>query len=216
MTNKSLIGRGGIQRVPEGNLETPALDPLGALLMSQLLPPYAKLAAVGKVFAIDMSGGTAIAPVTAMPTTSPQWGLYNASATEHMIVIRASINLQSGTAGLGLSIVGAAARGVQTLVSADYAGTLKTPTNGSAGQGPSVFLDDNPTLVGGTPAWFAFEGTKVNTVATDSVGDTIVAPVDGLLVAPPGGHMVAFEVVGETGTSALYDFQALIAMVNMS
>ena len=145
--NEVLFGRAGINRSPEGQFGAIATDPLSGQLVSGLLPPYAQLAAAGKVFAIDMSGGTAIAPVTAMPTTSPQWGLYNFSANEHMIVIRASVNLASGTAGLGLSIVGAAALGTQTAVTADYAGTTKSATNGS-GSSPSVYLDSNPTLMG--------------------------------------------------------------------
>ena len=212
--NEVVFGRAGLVRQPEGGFGAFAQDSLSGALVSQLLPPNAQLSAAGHLFAIDMSGGTAIAPVVAMPTTSPQWGLYNSSTTETMIVLRASANLSVGTAGLGLSIVGATALGVQTLVTSDYSGTIKSCLNGN-GKQPSVLLKDNPTLVGGTPAWFAFEGTKVNTLGTDSVGDTLVAPVDGILTAPPGGHMVAFEVVGEVGAAALYDFQAIIAMVRM-
>ncbi len=215
MTQQQVLGRVGILRVPEGQQSQIALDPLSAQLVSQLLPPLAQLAAAGKIFTIDMSGGTAKAPVVAMPVASPEWGLYNASLTETMFVLRAAFVLESGTAGLGLAIVGAAAKGPQTVVAADYAATEKTRTNGETG-GPEVFLQNNPTLIGGTPAWHSFEGTKINSVATNSVGDAIVADIAGALVAKPGGGMVAFEAVGETGSTALFDFQALIAMVNMS
>ncbi len=214
MVQQQITHKIGTSFTGDGQQAQPALDSQGAQLVSGYLPPYARLALEGKVYIIDMSAGTAIAPVVAMPTTSPQWGLYNASSDEHMVVIRASCNLQSGTAGLGLSIVGAAAIGQQTVVAADYSGTVKTRTNGSAGE-PPVFLASNPTLVGGTPAWYPFEGTKVNTIATNSVGDTLVAPIDGLLIAAPSGGMVAFEIVGETGTTALFDFMAIIAMVRL-
>ena len=56
--------------------------------VSQFLPPQARLALDGHLFIIDMSGGTAIAPVVAAPTTSPQWGLYNNSEVDTMIVLR--------------------------------------------------------------------------------------------------------------------------------
>lgn len=214
VTRAQLETRVGAIYTAEGNYAPPTQGQYGDLHMTQFLPPYARLALEGALFAIDMSGGTAKAPVTAMPTTSPEWGLYNASSDKHMIVLRAICNLASGTAGLGLSICGTVAIGQQTAVSADYTGTVKSCLNGSQGQ-PDVWLANNPTLIGGTPAWHAFEGTKVNTVGTNSVGDTLVAKIDGMLVAPPNGYMAAFEVVGETGTTALYDVQFIVAMLKL-
>lgn len=203
-----------IQRVSQSTLSPASLDEFGGIVASSFLPPFARLCAAGKVFAIDMSGGTAKAPVIAMPTTSPEWGLYNFSTSECCVPLRASINLASGTAGLGLSLCVATAIGPQTAVTADYTGTIKTALNGGSGS-PDVYLDNNPTLIGGTPAWFAAEGTKVNTVGTDSVGDTITFDLGGLWIAKPNGHMVAFEAVGETGTSALFDFQVIVAMIDL-
>ena len=189
------------------------LDEFGGLVTSEFLPKYARLAAAGKLYAVDMHAGTAIAPVTAAPTTSPQWGLYNPSTTESLIVIQAAVTLKSGTAGLGLTMMMAAARGPQTAVSADYAGTIKSCTNGSQQQ-PDFFLTSNPTLVGGTPAWSVLRATAVNTVATDSVGDGLVADnLEGIFIAKPNGGMVAMEVVGETGASALFTVSFIVAML---
>lgn len=190
------------------------LDEFGSQQVSNLLPPYARLAAAGKIYVADMSGGTAKAPVTAMPTTSPEWGLYNASETDTLIPLSVSVNLVSGTAGLGLSIAVATALGAQTAVSSNYSGAIISCTDGS-NDSSEAYIDNNPTLIGGTPAWFAVEGTKVNTVATDSVGDTITANLDGKWIAKPNGRMVAFEVVGETGTTALFDIQIVFAMVQL-
>ena len=212
--NEIIFGTGGIRPLPKGVSGPLALDSLSGLMVSQLLPPYALLAASGALYAIDMSAGTPVTPVIAAPVASPQWGLYNNSATLSMIVLRASSTLVSGTAGLGAGLMGTTAIGAQTAVTADYAGTIKSCLNGD-GSSPPVFLDDNPTLIGGTPAWFAFNGTKVNSIAIVSVGDAIVANVDGMIVAPPNGHMAAFELVGLQGTSALWDFQAIIAMVDL-
>lgn len=190
------------------------LDEFGAVPVSQALPPYARLAAAGKLFAVDMHAGTAKAPVTAAPTTSPEWGLYNASETESLVVLQAACTLKSGTAGLGLALMAAVAKGPQTAVSSDYASTVKNCLDGSQ-KTPDFFLTNNPTLIGGTPAWSVLAATAVNTVATDSVGDGLVADVGGLLIARPNGGMVAFEVVGEVGTTALFSVSFIVAMLEL-
>lgn len=190
------------------------LNEYGEVPVSQFLPPLAKLASMGKLYLFDASAGTAKAPATAPPTTSPEWALYNASATESLLVIRASVTLKSGTAGVGLALLGTTAIGAQTAVTSDYTSAVKSCTDGS-GRTPAAYITNNPTLIGGTPAWMHFEGTKVNSVATDSVGDTLTADIAGALIARPKGGMVAFEVLGETGSSALYYPSFLVAMLEL-
>lgn len=210
MILEALVRR--IQRL-SGN-QQPSLDEFGSTLISQMLPKYTRLAAAGKLFVADMSGGTAIAPVVAMPVASPSWGLYNASLTECQVPLLVIASLEGGTAGLGLSVVMGTALGPQTLVTGSYAGTIISASDGSQRK-PDAHLTSNPTLVGGTPAWQAMEGTKVNTLATDSVGDTIVAKPEGMFIARPGGGMVGIEFVGETGSTALFDIQILFAQIEL-
>ena len=200
----------GAQYSANGNDVPQAVGNWGDAHVSNFLPPLARLAMDGRLFTIDMSAGTPVAPVVAAPVASPQWGLYNDSDVDTMVVIMAASTIVSGTSGLGLALMGAAAIGKQTVVTGDYSGTVKSQTNGR-GASPQVFLDDNPTLIGGTPAWQAYD--VANNVAQVAVGWGVVAHVNGMLVAPPGGHMVAFELVGLQGTSALFDFQALVAMI---
>lgn len=189
-------------------------DEFGNLTVSQALPKYARLAAAGKLFVLDMHAGTAKAPVTAAPTTSPEWGLYNASESESLVLLKVGCSLKSGTAGLGLEIMGAAAIGKQTAVTSDYTSAVKSCCDGSQRK-PDAFLTNNPTLVGGTPGWLILENTKVNSVGNDGVGEGLVADVDGALIARPGGGMVAIEIVGETGTTALYTVSFLVAMLEL-
>ena len=194
-----------------GNDDRIGMDEFGNLTVSQGLPAYARLAAAGRLYVLDTHAGTAKAPVVAAPTTSPEWGLYNASPDEVLVVLEAACTLKSGTAGLGLALMMASAIGEQTLVSADYTGAIKTCTDGSQRK-PDAFITNNPTLVGGTPGWAVLDATRVNTVATDSVGDGLVAHPDGKFIARPRG-MVALEVVGETGTTALFSVSFLVAML---
>ena len=103
----------------------------GDLRVAQYLPPYAMLVAAGKVFGVDCTASTAIAPTTTVPTTTALWTVYNANDTKHLILIQVGIALQSGTAGLGLSIWAAAAKGAQTAIVADYAGVIKSCLDGT-------------------------------------------------------------------------------------
>ena len=215
MTN--VIVRGNTRRPSRVDLGADrdlGLHAFGDLQVSQFLPPLAMLANEGRLFVLEAGAGTAKAPVVAPPTTSPEWALYNFSAVDSLVLIKASVTLKSGTAGLGLAMLGAAAIGPQTAVTSDYSGTIKSAPDGS-GKQPQAYLTNNPTLIGGTPPWMALEGTKVNTVATDSVGDTLTFDAKGMFIARPGGGMVAIEVLGETGTSALYYPSFLVAMLQL-
>jgi len=183
----------------------------GSKWVSQYLPPYALLNKAGVVFGFDTSGGTAKTCVEAMPTASPEWGLYNASTDKYLILLHVAAISESGTMGLGLAVVAAAAIGVQTVVAADYSGATKTCMNGS-GNVPQAFVTNNPTLIGGTPSWVAFD--LLNQTSAIAVGTGVKARTDGLVMCPPGG-LVGLEVVGLTGTTALYDINGIFAMIEM-
>ena len=210
MDLKGMVRRIGMRLSGETHV---GLDEFGNVSMSLALPEYARLCAAGKLFAIDMHAGTAKAPVVAAPTTSPEWGLYNASSTELMVVMQAACTIKSGTQGLGIALMGAAAIGEQTLVSADYASTIKTCLDGT-NKKPDVYLQSNPTLVGATPAWHVYANDPGNTNAQINIGSGLVADIKGMLSARPSG-MVGFEIVAPTGTTALFTVSFLVAMLDM-
>lgn len=189
------------------------LDEFGNVSMSKGLPDYARLMAGGKLFAVDMHAGTAKAPVVAAPVASPEWMLYNASADEMLVVIEAACTIKSGTQGLGLALMGAAAIGDQTLVSADYTGAIKTCLDGTQKK-PDFYLTNNPTLIGATPAWHVLANDPGNLIASVNIGSGLVAKVHGMLGCRPKGG-VAFEVVGPTGTTALFTVSFVVAMLPM-
>ena len=188
------------------------LSEFGQVGVDLYLPPYARLAYTGKLFAFDTSAGTAKAPVVAAPTTSPEWALYNASKSHCLVVLEVACTMKSGTQGLGLAIMGAAAIGAQTAVTSDYTAAIKSCLDGSARK-PDAYVTNNPTLVGGTPSWHVYAADNGNIIAQANIGSGLVANIDGKLVARPNGGMVAFEVFGPTGTNALYVFSAVVAMI---
>ena len=186
----------------------------GDLRINQFLPPFAMLCAAGEVFAFDMSGGTAQAPSTAAVTTTVEWTIYNADPLKHLILLSVASVLQSGTAGLGHCIMAASAKGTQTAVNSNYSGTVVSCCDGTQKQ-PNAFLDNATTIVGGTPTWQVI--AAYDQIASNGVGEGVVAKakdIAGLFIAPPGGSL-CIQPVGETGSSALYDMQALVAQTRI-
>jgi hypothetical protein len=199
-------------RVDSGSTETDVkVSKSGSLYVSQFLPPFALLNKAGKLFGFDTSGGTAKAPVNAMPTTSPEWGIYNSSTTDYLILLQVGVTSVSGTLGLGLAVVVGAAVGIQTVVAADYSGATKTCMNGS-GATPRAFVTNNPTLIGGTPSWVTIDCQ--NQTSAIAVGSGVVGRVDGLVMCPPGG-LIGIEVVGLTGTTALFAVNGVFAQIEL-
>ena len=199
----------------DGRTHPLGLDEFGNLTTSKGLPDLARLSAAGKLFQIDMSAGTAKAPVVAPPVASPEWGLYNFSQNETMVVLSAACGLKSGTQGLGLAMMMASAIGPQTAVTADYSGTIKNSLDGSKDE-PQVYLANNPTLIGGTPAWHIVANDQGNTIAQVNIGSGLVADnLQGRYTAKPNGGMVCLEVVGPTGTTALFWVSFLVAMLDL-
>lgn len=185
----------------------------GDLNVSQLLPPYAQLCAAGFVFAVDTSAGTALAPVTAMPTSTATWALYNANSGggKSLVVIQVAVSQISGTAGLGAGLVGTITVGEQTAIAANYASTVVSCLDGTAKQ-PNAFLDDAITLVGTQSAWITLAADDRLAVVT--VGGGFVADIDGKMIVPPHG-IAGFDVLSPAGTTPLYDISIIFAEVQL-
>lgn len=183
----------------------------GDLRVAQYLPKYAMLAAAGKLFAVDMSGGTATAPSTSAVTTTVEWTIYNANDTRHLVLCHVGVNLESGTAGLGMSIQAASAIGPQTVVNTNYSGAVISCLDGSQDK-PNFYLDNGTTIVGGTPTWQVIMAW--DQLASNGVGNGRAVTLDGYITAPPGGSL-CLQAIGETGATALWDFSMIVAEVEM-
>lgn len=186
----------------------------GDMRVAQYLPPYAMLCAAGKIFSFDTSAGTAKPPDNAPVTTTAMWGIYNANDTKHLVLIHVGVALKGGIAGLGLCIMAASAKGPQTVINTNYStgsaaiiscldGTTKTP---------QAYIQNNITLVGGTPSWLVLKA--IDQVSSNGVGNGMVVRSDGYIVAPPQG-IIAVDIVGELGSSALWWINIVVAEVEM-
>ena len=189
----------------------------GDLRIAQFLPEFAMLCASGVVFGADITPSTAQAPNTTAPTTTAEWGIYNADDSKHIVLLSVGIALQSGTAGLGLCIMAAAGKGPQTQVTANYStgaamviscldGTLKIP---------NFYVSNGVTVVGGQPAWQTI--AAIDMTASNGVGNGLIAhakDIAGLFMAPPKGGIYV-EVVGEAGSTALWDISFIVAQLDL-
>ncbi len=185
----------------------------GDLRIAQYLPEYTMLAAAGKIFAADTTGGTSAIPVVAAPTNSPEWGLYNANVQggPHLVILKVSTTVESGLSGLGLSLFICSAIGAQTVVAANASGCVIRNLGGSLSL-PNAFITSNPTLLGTQASWIIAEAA--DQINSDGVGSGVVADIDGYIIVPPKG-ICGLEVVAETGTTVKYDLSFIFAEVQL-
>lgn len=173
---------------------------------------YAELASRGEIFTANTLAGTAKAPVVAPPTTSPEWVLWNGHPTKTMIPLRASAVLISGTSGVGLSLMGGVTTQEQLEATmAAYAGVVIGRTDGG-GNDSQARIANNPTIVG-TPAYDVLAAKDM--LAQDAVGLGLTAELKGAYAVPPKFGF-ALEVVGETGTTALYAVSFTFALIELA
>ncbi len=187
----------------------------GDLRISQYLPPFAMLCAAGKVFAFDMTAGTAKQPDTAVPTDSPEWSIYNANPEggPHLVLLHVGVSLASGSAGYGLAILAASGVGEQTAQVADYTSAIVSCLDGTAKK-PNAFIANNISIIGTQPSWIALDAQDItDRGATSAIGQGCVARVDGLVSAPPESSIFIAVVGLAAATAPLFDITLIVAEV---
>lgn len=194
--------RGIAARLGLGSDRNISLDELGGLIMAQGGPPYAWLARNNRIFGATFGTGTAIAPVSAVPTTAAAWDVYNGEPDggRDLYILLVSAHSVSGTLGLGMSLLGCVSLVRQTTVPTDYASSIKTSMCGGPFDSKAIF-DQDQTITGGTPAWINLAAR--DQVSAVSVGSGVNARVDGFMKVPPG-HIAGFTVLAPAGTAALF------------
>lgn len=175
------------------------MDQFAALRVSQTMPKYFDLGINRMVVAASSAGGTALAPVAAMPTTAAAWSIYNPVGSNKVLVPLTAFSwLVSGTSGLGGAQMVAKTNTVQSSALTAYASSVRQA------------MDDNTTpvgiLAGGatlaeTPAWMV--ASAGNTLAADALGAGFVSHFDGQFVVKEG-CVFAMTVMDESGTTPLF------------
>ena len=203
----------GVKSTLKGANHQVTLGDYGEMLTSQLLPNYAKM--LGQIFVIETFATAGVAPTAAPQTTAPKWLLYNANPEggKSLVLLSASVAVEDQTAAIGIGLIVCSALGTQAVVSSDFSGTIKTCADGSQKK-PTVFLDDTPTLQGGTPAWLPIAGS-FDTTNASTVWSALRGEVKGILIAPPKGGF-GLDVMGPTTNTVLYAPSFVIAEVQLN
>ena len=204
--SKLMLLRRALSRITGESIQAGA-DSLGNLRVALGNAEYAELGINRKIYVANMYAGTAKAPATAPPTTSPEWVIWNGDPSRTMIPLQATVVSISGTLGLGMSLLAAVTIQEQLdATMAAYSGAVVKGANGQAGDA-NVRVVNNPTILG-TPAWHAV-ATR-DQVSAVSVGSGLVADLKGAFVVPPKFGF-CLEPMAPVGTSALFAISVLFA-----
>jgi len=182
----------------------------GGLAVDQVAPPKAELGLARRRFgAVVGNGATFIAPVTAVPTTTATFMLYNGEPDGGRVLSIETVGhfLASGTADANGALIGAVTLARQTTVPGAYASTVLSSLSGGPVDSKAVLANAH-TITGGQPAWIPLPYVGANSIAADA--NTIgaaggVANVDGEFNVPPG-HGFAITLVAGAGSTPLYGF----------
>lgn len=174
----------------------------GGKRVVQLEQESLELTRAGRRFFTAQSGAiTGIAPVQAVPTTAAQWTLFNASATDSMVIDGLGVELASGTAAAGILVFAAffqlpAQTGLGTNIVAQNA-------NPSSARVSSVAIKSGVTITTpAAPSWFVVAKSDTANTGVLSVA-AFNTELKGKLVVPPL-YGLALATLSGAGTTPLY------------
>lgn len=181
---------------------------LGSLAVAEVELSRTELARAGRY----IHGGAQIianmvAPVQAIPTTTPQIGLYNGNANDSLCIdyVTGPI-LGSGTAaaGNGMYIGFSTQTSAGTIPVANTTGWTSVSGGGSTSRRSLTFWNTGVTFTAAQTSWIQVSGGGL-LLAAANVGQGIptVTYYNGSIIVPPG-YNVGFCVLGGAGTSPLY------------
>lgn len=197
-----------------GGATNPGVDYTGGLRVNTTLPPLGELARASARYAANVANGATFkAPVTAWPTTTATWGLYNANAAGGPVFLIDTVAavLASGTAGVGGSLIAAVSLQALTTIPTAFASTVVSNLNGGS-NGSLAILANNLTIPGTQPAWHSLQTTDY--AASTTIGTGIFADVKGGICVRPG-YAVYLDVLSGTGSTALYGVSVTFSVVQM-
>lgn len=188
-----------------GGLKGVRASDLGNLTIDNVKPLKAELARAGVRHAVVVgNGATFKPPITAWPTTTATWLLYNGHPSKAYFIDTVGFFLASGTAAVGATLIAAVTQPGQlasSVIPTAFAGSVISNLSGRSNDSGAV-LANAWTIVNGQPAWHGLAADGSLTAST-TIGQGLVAQVNGGLMIPPTCGL-CIDVVSGTGTSALY------------
>lgn len=184
---------------------------LESLALGLVDPPNLEMTRANRRFILGNSAAiTGQAPVQVMPTTQPQWIIWNADTTRTAFYEEIGMYLVSGTPGVGGILLGAIfSSPVPT--GSNLAGTSVSPAGKIANitgssQGTSALIKSNPSVITSpaAPNWYVL-ATNPSPNVTAFAGSTFLEHrnLQGAIGIPPGFGL-ALAVVAPAGTTPTF------------
>jgi hypothetical protein len=186
-------------RAASGNPQSIRLNLDQSLVVATRETRYGELAKETKIFqGVIGNGATFKAPVTAVPTTTATWGLWNGEAAGGKIYypIKIGFFLASGTAAVGATLIATASDAVHGSVPSAYAASVIS--NNGGGATTKARLINAATVPGTQPAWAALKSSQQAAATTIGIGE--VADVEGLYAINPT-YALYIDILSRTCTT---------------
>lgn len=198
----------------DGQYLAPVTNEHKEIIVANGLPQYAEWVRRGKVWRCKTT--TAFAPIAAVPTTTARLEIFNPASNNDSIVVIGlyAFQLLSTAATQTYSIWGQvtatkAAPTAAALVIASMNGA--DPVTGATG---SFVVPAVDTTVVDT-SWMPFGAVQTWGTAAATPGNAWYAPVDGMLIVPPG-HSLCVAPAGSLATASSFQCGAVFAMANIT
>lgn len=164
--------------------------------------PLAAASKANRVFGATSATATAVAPVTAVPTTAAAWFLWNnePDGGRDYYIDRIACWHVSGTAGLGASLLACVTLGRQAIGPTTATNSILQSLSGGPLDTKAIF-DTDTTITGGTPPWINVASFGASAVI--SVGMGLVANMKGAFRVKPG-HGLGITVLAPAGATSLF------------
>lgn len=200
--------------IPENIPRDIGMSQYQGLFVDQVMPSWAELARAGKLYGANTGAALGLPEINVIPTTTATWGLYNNSATKHLVVLKISAICTTVQGALTFSLIAGLPATPQGTAEVKYANSLALPIN-TAQADPGGFLTDAVTLAA-TPIWQTIAVFEGNAATTASLGGGVTAWVNGLYIVPPA-FCLGLDVLSSAGDgNQLYDVDFLWAELDMT
>ena len=172
-----------------------------SLFVQKLEPDLMEFARIRRLYGANTGAGAALAPVTALPTTTATWILYNPTSNNRVFVpLRAYCWGVSGTLGLGMALLLGAPNDVVATAPTLHASSVNKALMPKS-QGTSAIFGSAATIA--APVWNVMEARSQ--VSAVEVGSGLVTDIKGMYLIEPG-YGLAGAVLAPVGTTALFGF----------
>lgn len=173
-----------------------------SLAVANVEPSKYELTKAGRRFALGVSAAiTGIAPVTETPTTAASFAMYNSSATKSIFIESLGTYVESGTPGVGGTLVGCLFT-VPVTTGVLYTGLKIVDLSGGSNASSAVVQASVTISAPAAPGWFQVASNNNSNVGAFPGSGQMWRENQGILLPP--GTALGLAVVGLAGTTPLY------------